>query len=214
MSGAAALPAMADGVFRQLGALTRQLHDTLRELGHTGSLQGSVQLLPDAKSRLEYIAQLTGEAADRVLGEVERAKSVQAEAAQALAGVAQRVALHQPAVPAALQSELQDYFAQARQQLSAVDASLTEIMLAQNFHDLTGQVIARVVSMAADLEAQLLALLVAQAAGAEAAATPADGNPAAADAPATLQGPVVDRSRADVVTSQSQVDDLLASMGF
>lgn len=227
MSADTAGPAMAAGVFRQLGALTRQLHDTLRELGHAGSLQGSVDLLPDATSRLRYIAQLTGQAADRVLGEVERAKGAQAQTALALDWIAQRLSLHAAAVPGAFQAELHEFLAQARQQQAAVDASLTEIMLAQDFHDLTGQVISRVVSMAAHLEAQLLSLLVAQAAvtGAppEAATTTSTTSghdrapPAAAAAPAPagdLQGPVIDRARTDVVTSQSQVDDLLASMGF
>jgi len=221
MSADAAAPVMADGVFRQLGALTRQLHDTLRELGHAGSLQGSVGLLPDAKSRLEYIAQLTGQAADKVLGEVERAKGAQAQAGQALDWISQRMALHGSSLPPAFQSELHEFLAQVRQQQTAVDASLTEIMLAQDFHDLTGQVISRVVSMAAHLEAQLLSLLVAQAAAAgtavdaDAGGTQRDAASVAPQpAPSELQGPVIDRARSDVVTSQSQVDDLLASMGF
>ena len=83
--------------------------------------------------------------------------------------------------------------------------------MAQDFHDLTGQVIARVVALAADLESQLLELLIQ---------TSPDPEQAPALAPVEtaqpkLAGPVVDpENTVDVVTSQSQVDDLLASLGF
>jgi len=88
-------------------------------------------------------------------------------------------------------------------------AHLTEIMMAQDFHDLTGQVIARVVNLAATIEDQLVQLLIQTA-------PPNAHVPAAAEAkPAHLQGPVVDpENTPDVVTDQSQVDDLLASLGF
>jgi len=87
---------------------------------------------------------------------------------------------------------------------------LTEIMMAQDFHDLTGQVIARVVNLANTIEQQLVQLLLQTAPPGVAPAAP---EPAARSE--ALQGPVVDaESRADVVTDQSQVDDLLASLGF
>ena len=76
-------------------------------------------------------------------------------------------------------------------------------MLAQDFHDLTGQVVAKVVALAIDLEASLVKLLV-QAAPVE--------PPRAADA--GLAGPQTGSGRADVVTSQGEVDELLASLGF
>ncbi|MFT5934422.1 MAG: chemotaxis protein CheZ, partial [Hydrogenophaga sp.] len=88
------------------------------------------------------------------------------------------------------------------------DARLTEIMLAQDFHDLTGQVVARVVQVAATIEEQLLALLLESAP----AGKPGQDHVLAS---APLQGPVVDsEGRTDVVTNQAQVDDLLASLGF
>ena len=89
------------------------------------------------------------------------------------------------------------------------DTHLTEIMMAQDFHDLTGQVIARVVNLAATIEKQLVQLLIQTA--------PPVTQVAQAPAPSRehLQGPVVDpKTATDVVTDQSQVDDLLASLGF
>jgi chemotaxis protein CheZ len=83
-------------------------------------------------------------------------------------------------------------------------------MMAQDFHDLTGQVIAKVVNLAATIEEQLVLLLL-QTAPPEAAAKAA---PPSEYVPA-LAGPVVDgQSNQEVVTDQSQVDDLLASLGF
>lgn len=104
-----------------------------------------------------------------------------------------------------------NYLQEVEEGTEQTNSHLTEIMMAQDFHDLTGQVIARVVALAADLESQLLELLI-------------QTSPDAAQAPALapveaaqpkLAGPVVDpENTADVVTSQSQVDDLLASLGF
>ena len=86
-----------------------------------------------------------------------------------------------------------------------IDQRLTEIMLAQDFHDLTGQVVARVVSLVMDLESSLLQVLVKGAAG------PAEPPPPAAG----LYGPqVITRGGADTLHSQREVDELLASLGF
>ena len=62
-------------VHHKIGQLTRQLHDSLNELGYADKLRGSMGELPDAQSRLSYIARLTGEAAEKVLGRVEQAKA-------------------------------------------------------------------------------------------------------------------------------------------
>ena len=98
-----------------------------------------------------------------------------------------------------------------------VDTHLTDIMMAQDFHDLTGQVVAKVVNLANDLETQLVKLLVQaappeQAHKVEAALTHTQD--AGAGEP-RLDGPVVNaEGRTDVVANQSEVDDLLASLGF
>ena len=86
-----------------------------------------------------------------------------------------------------------------------IDQHLTDIMMAQDFHDLTGQVVAKVVKLAGDLEDSLVKLLIQVA--------PPD-QVHKLD-PETLHGPVVDpTNRTDVVSNQGEVDDLLASLGF
>jgi chemotaxis protein CheZ len=190
-------------MFRKLGSITRQLHDALKELGYTDKLQGTVEQLPDAQSRLSYIARLTGEAAEKVLSQVEEGKKEQEQLAtrgRELADTIRRVPALAKAMPELLEWS-NDVVALAEK----TDQRLTEIMMAQDFHDLTGQVIARVVNLAGTIEEQLLALLLESA---------PSGQPGQ-DKAYELAGPVVSaEGRTDVVTNQQQVDDLLASLGF
>jgi len=195
--------AASPNMFHQLGTITRQLHDALKELGYTDKLKGSVDQLPDAQSRLSYIARLTGEAAEKVLGEVESAKSEQnelTERGRQLADTISRVPALAKAMP-----ELMEWSNDVVRLSEQTDARLTNIMMAQDFHDLTGQVIARVVQLAGTIEEQLLDLLL------QSAPTGQPGQDQAFE----LAGPVVNaEGRTDVVSNQQQVDDLLASLGF
>jgi chemotaxis protein CheZ len=195
-------------VHQKIGQLTRQLHDTLRELGLADKLQGTASELPDARSRLSYIARLTGEAAEKVLNRVDQAKSQHDHvAAQTKHMIALLVA---DPVAAVAKGHIMNFLTDLEKSNTEVDQHLTEIMMAQDFHDLTGQVIARVVNLATTIEEQLVQLLI-QTAPPEAQARV---QPAGVD-DVVLSGPVVDGGKSgDVVTDQSQVDDLLASLGF
>ena len=196
-------------VYHRLGAITRQLHDALNELGYAEKLKGTAEELPDAQSRLQYIARLTGEAAEKVLNRVDEAKAEQgkvSDMSRQLADTIKRV----PGLNAAM-PELVDWAQKIQASSEKTDHHLTEIMMAQDFHDLTGQVIAKVVNLAATIEEQLVLLLI-QTAPPDAAIKPP--TPHEAYVPA-LDGPVVNaEGNPDVVTDQSQVDDLLASLGF
>ena len=195
-------------VHQKIGQLTRQLHDTLRELGLAEKLQGTASELPDARSRLSYIARITGEAAEKVLNRVDQAKSQHDHvAAQTKHMIALLVA---DPVAAVAKGHIMNFLTDLEKSNTEVDQHLTEIMMAQDFHDLTGQVIARVVNLATTIEEQLVQLLI-QTAPPEAQARV---QPAGVD-DVVLSGPVVDGGKSgDVVTDQSQVDDLLASLGF
>lgn len=190
-------------VFHQLGTLTRQLHDTLTQLGVMPRLQNAAEGLPDARSRLHYIATKTGEAADRVLTSVDRAKAEQAGIAAATREVA--LALAFDPVGAVAGGTVMNYVRRVEAATGRIDGHLTDIMLSQDFHDLTGQVVAKVVSLAADLEDSLVRLVLQTA-------PPEQVHKAGSLA---LAGPVVDAALAgEVVTNQGEVDDLLASLGF
>ena len=195
----------APEVYQQLGQITRQLHDTLQQLGVMPKLQQSAQDLPDVRSRLSYIARKTGESADRVLTAVEQAKREH----QAIGAASKRMAQRCGADPARVlpAPEVLAFAGMVEAAATRIDLQLTDIMLAQDFHDLTGQVVAKVVSLVIDLEDSLLQLLMQ--------AAPAEVLPSAALAGGLLGDPVSARfAAAEVVSTQREVDELLASLGF
>ena len=198
-----ATPASTEQVFLQLGALTRLLHDTLQQLGVMPGLQIAADGLPDARSRLNYIAQKTAAAAEKVLNSVDSAKvEHHAIAAQTRELAA---ALTADPVRAVASGKVFNFVADVDARTARIDQHLTDIMLAQDFHDLTGQVVAKVVKLAGDLEDSLVKLLVQ-------VVPPEQREKVDAS---VLHGPVVNpECRAVVVADQGEVDDLLASLGF
>ena len=194
-------------VHQSIGVLTRQLHDALNGLGLTDKVKTWAGELPDAKSRLSYIARLTGDAAEKVLNQVDQAKAQH----DLITSETRRIAalIVKDPVAAVAKGHVMNFLTEVEGATLQADQHLTEIMMAQDFHDLTGQVIAKVVSLAANIEEQLVQLLIQTAPPVAAIKVPAGENRSA------LSGPVVDpEGSPDVVTRQSEVDDLLASLGF
>jgi chemotaxis protein CheZ len=197
-------------VFTRLGQLTRELHNSLRELGYDKALQDSARQIPDARQRLAYIVQMTEQAASRVLNATDIVKPLQEElltGAEGLGARWERMFANQLSVDEfkALAADTRGYFQMAPDRIGRTNEQLTEIMLAQDFQDLTGQVIRKVVDMVQGLEGQLLKVLI-EAIPAERRAEVSSG---------LINGPVINADgRSDVVTSQSQVDELLESLGF
>lgn len=209
--------ASADGapqeevVFNRLGHLARQLHDSLRGLGADKLLEDAAhKVIPDARQRLTYIAQMTEQAASKVLNAADIAKPVQDELmarSEAMSKRWDKMFANQLSVDEfkLLAADTRTYFAEAPPKLKITNDQLMEIMLAQDFQDLTGQVIKKIVDVVQNMETQLLSLLIE--------AMPEQRK---AEAPeGLLNGPVINADgRSDVVTNQSQVDDLLESLGF
>ena len=196
-------------VHQQIGALTRQLHDSLNGLGLTAKVQNWAGELPDAKSRLSYIARLTGEAAEKVLNQVDAAKAQHDFIASETRSIGQLIV--KDPVAAVAKGHVMNFIEDVDKASRAVDQHLTAIMMAQDFHDLTGQVIAKVVNLAATIEEQLVQLLIQTAPPDAVVKAP----PVHEHYTPALDGPVVKtEDNPDVVTNQSEVDDLLASLGF
>ena len=194
-------------VHQSIGVLTRQLHDALNGLGLMDKVKTLTGELPDAKSRLSYIARLTGDAAEKVLNQVDQAKAQH----DLITSETRRIAalIVKDPVAAVAKGHVMNFLTEVEGATLQADQHLTEIMMAQDFHDLTGQVIAKVVSLAANIEEQLVQLLIQTAPPVAAIKVPVGENRSA------LSGPVVDpEGSPDVVTRQSEVDDLLASLGF
>lgn len=203
MTTDSAANAASPEVFQKLGEMTRNLHDTLASLGFMPRLGEIADSLPDARSRLTYIAEKTGTAAEKVLNLVDQAKIEHDQIASETRRIAQAIVADP--VKAVASGGVMNFVEDVEAATIRIDRHLTEIMLAQDFHDLTGQVVARVVQLATDIEDQLVRLLLQTA--------PADQVHKVEQS--FLNGPVVNpEGRADVVTNQEQVDDLLASLGF
>lgn len=217
---AASAPASQEGLgcgginepyYSQIGQLTRKLHETLKQLGFDKSLEKAVDsMIPDARDRLAYIAALTQQAAERVLNATDVAKPIQEEleaTSTALAARWDSLFRNELSVDdfKQLVTETRGFLQNVPRMTSATNAQLMEIMMAQDFQDLTGQVIKKIIDMAKEMENELLKVLVES--------TPADKRPNLESG--LLNGPVVNaEGRADIVTSQAQVDELLESLGF
>jgi chemotaxis protein CheZ len=198
-------------VFNRVGQMARQLHDTLGALGYDKLLEKTVTALPDAKDRLAYIANLTEQAACKVLNATDIANPLQEEleAGASLLNAkwdalfANRMGVEDFKLLAA---ETRAFVKSAvPQRTAATKAQLMEIMMAQDFQDLTGQVIKKVIALAQDLESQLMGVLIETM----------PGDKRTESVQSLLNGPVINaEGRTDVVGSQQQVDDLLDSLGF
>jgi chemotaxis protein CheZ len=198
-------------IHNSIGLLTRQLHNALNGLGLIARVQDLAGEIPDAKSRLTYIARLTGEAAEKVLNRVEQAKAQN----EHIANEAYRLGelIIQDPVGAVAKGNVLNFMNDVDNSSKIIDQHLTEIMMAQDFHDLTGQVIAKVMALAANIEEQLVQLLI-QTAPMEMTTKETKPSETKPYQP-LLEGPFIQSDvNADVVTSQTEVDDLLASMGF
>lgn len=200
-----------EAVFNRLGHMARSLHDTLRELGYDKLLEQTVTALPDAKDRLAYVANLTEQAACRVLNATDIAGPLvdEIESGASELGARWDKAFGNQLGVAEFKQLAEETRAYLKDQLPtrtrATHAQLTEIMMAQDFQDLTGQVIKKVVLLAQELEAGLMGALI-------------DVLPATRrteEVANLMNGPVVNaEGRSDVVVNQEQVDDLLDSLGF
>ena len=198
-------------VMSRIGGLTRQLHDALRELGYDRPLEKTAAAIPDARDRLDYVVKMTEQAAVRALNAIEAAQPIQ----DRLGSQAERLDVQwnklfdkQLSLEQfkALVADTRDYLADVPKQTRATNAHLLEIMMAQDFQDLTGQVIKKITALAQNMEQQLVHLLVDMA---------PDKKMREDIDPGLLNGPVVNADgRSDVVTNQDQVDDLLESLGF
>ena len=197
-----------DQFLARIGHMTRSLHDNLRGLGFDRLLEKAASDMPDARDRLEYVAMMTEKAAQRVLNATETAGPMQDRIGDGAATLATEwktvtEGAFQEADYRALAEKTQLYLNTTRDDVSQTKQQLLDIMMAQDFQDLTGQVIKRVTELAHNIESQLVQLLV-------------DYSPAEAkrEDNGLLNGPQINPVGKDVIANQSQVDDLLESLGF
>ena len=197
-------------MYDQIGQLTRKLHDTMQSMGYDKSLESMADVIPDAKDRLAYIANLTESAADKVLNATDAAKPIQdalESSAVSLSAKWEQLFANQLSVSEfrQLAEETRQFMAGVPGQTQATNTQLMEIVMAQDFQDLTGQVIKKMMEMFKAIEQELVSFLIAYSPSVKKVEVDTG----------LLNGPVVNaEGRNDVVTNQQQVDDLLESLGF
>ncbi|SCK60134.1 chemotaxis protein CheZ [Variovorax sp. HW608] len=200
----------AEQLLGRIGQLTRQLREGMRELGLDKQVEKAAQAIPGARDRLNYVAETTERAAHRALNAIDIAQPLQEGLATDAKGLSQRwdewfkdpIELDHARQ---LVMDTREYLGDVPQKASAINAQLMEILMAQDFQDLTGQVIKKMMEVVNEVETQLLQVLIDN--------SPAEKRQEIASN-SLLNGPQIKPGSADAVTDQSQVDDLLASLGF
>ena len=195
-------------MYERLGGIVRLLHDSLRELGYDKALTEASSQINDAQDRLEYVASLTEQAANKVLNTLDEgmpAQDVLSKQAKAMDTrwndlFAGKLSLDEFK---ALAGDSRQFAQQVAEATEAEKARLLEIMMAQDFQDITGQLIKKVVTITKAVEQELAELLRDNA-------PPAVREKLAAKPAPLMSGP----SAPSVALDQDNVDDLLADLGF
>ncbi len=199
----------AEQLLTRIGQLTRLMLESMRELGLDKGIARAAEAIPDARDRLNYVAKMTERAAERALNAVDLAQPIQDKLSVQASELSQRwntwsatgAALGDAAQ---LVSDTRSYLSEVPLQTQATSAQLMEIMMAQDFQDLTGQVIKKMMDLIKEMETQLLQLLVDN--------TPEEKRQEVGGG--LLNGPRIKAGAPDTLDDQAQVDDLLASLGF
>ena len=179
----------------RIGSLTRMLRDSLRELGLDQAIAEAAEAIPDARDRLDYVVQMTAQAAERALNSVEASQPHQDAMEKGAKALTQRWDewFENPielANARELVTDTRQFLGDVPGHTSFTNAQLLDIMM----------------DVIQEIERQLLMVLLENIP--EPAARPKRENES------LLNGPQLDASKAGVVASQDQVDDLLDSLGF
>lgn len=196
-------------VLSRIGHMTRALHESLRGLGLDKLIEKAASDIPDARDRLDYVARLSEQAAKKVLDATDAAGPLQDAIETRSTGLSKgwQALLDQGASEAEWREMAMRTIASLDESAACAVATrgeLMNIMMAQDFQDLTGQVIGRITGIAQNLEKQLVQVLI-DFAPSEIKRELDNG---------LLNGPQIKPTGNDVVANQGQVDDLLDSLGF
>ena len=200
-------------LFQELGKITREIHESINAFNDD---QRVVELteeeIPDAKERLNYIVTKTEQAAHRTMTGAEAAMEVIDEFTDSAVAIQQRWQEFRTRKLSkteflSLSDDIDEFLTSIQPESDKVRSKMTDIMMAQDYQDLTGQMIKQVISMVQEVEEKLVRLVAISGAKLSTDEKHSDGTMAHGP-----QLPTADK--AEVATSQDEVDDLLASLGF
>ncbi|MEQ3652105.1 MAG: protein phosphatase CheZ [Glaciecola sp.] len=209
-------------LFSEVGKLTRQLHDSLNSFQVDERIANLTQdEIPDAQSRLTYVIEETEKAANATMDAVEKSMPLAEGLNERLISIApewQKLMGRQIELGEfkSLCVEMDKLISDATHDSATLNSLLTEVLMAQGYQDLTGQVIRRVIELVKEVEDSLVSMLTAFGDASE--KKQHEDNPQSSKKDTDTvkaEGPIIDaETRDDVVSGQDDVDDLLSSLGF
>lgn len=186
--------------YQEVGTLTRGLHEALKAFGkdvqHSIHAEGKGLDLADASESLDYVVGLTEKNAHQTLDRVDRALSILNDLEE---------------------KELSEC---TLKNVASLRSELTEIMVSQEYQDVAGQLIRKVMMLLSNVEMHLVQLMdmaatVERLGGASKVAQTSLSDEEAKEKAIAAEGPQVrGKDSPDVVTEQDDVDELLSSLGF
>lgn len=203
-------------MFQNVGKLTRQLHDSMAGFSMDSKITTLTENeIPDAKERLQYVISMTEQAANQTLNVVEELLPVSQQLNQQAVNLSEKwdrfLDKEMPFEEFKnMAGEITQYFIQAKAEINNVQSGLNDILMAQGFQDVTGQIIKRVIDLVCDVETSMVELIRMMGGQNGKTAQKKITEP-------ELPGPVVpgiDDKKGEAVTNQDEVDDLLSSLGF
>ena len=205
-------------LFAEVGKLTRQLHDALNNFQLDERIAGLANDdIPDAQTRLTYVIEETEKAANTTMDAVETCMPIAESLSQRIESIEpewKKLMTRQIELGEfkALCMEIDAMFNASSDDAAKLTGLLTEVLMAQGYQDLTGQVIRRVIDLVKEVEDSLVNMLtVFGEKEGQPKASVKSKQPDAVEA----EGPIINaEERDDVVQGQDDVDDLLSSLGF
>ena len=201
-------------LFLEVGRLTRELHEAINSFLLDARLaEMTTTEIPNAKERLNYVITMTQQAADRSLTAVEKSVPLVRDLEKNSGIMLVEWEKHRARILKKNDfKELSDcllgFLNQTKLDSNILQQNLSEVLMAQAFQDLTGQIISKVISLVQDVEEKLI-MLVRITGGKQ------EGKDKDHQDPNLLEGPGVPGiDQGEQMTSQDDVDDLLSSLGF
>lgn len=202
-------------LFEEVGKLTRQLHSALMDFQVDTRLAELANTeIPDAKQRLNYVIDMTEQAANKTMDAVEEclplANALTANLQQVMPSwdklMRRDIALSEFKI---LCHDVQDLMSRSEHDSNRLRELLNQILMAQDFQDLTGQMIRRVIDLVMEVENNLVSMLTVFG------EQPLVESQSPQQNSIEAEGPIMNAElRQDVVAGQDEVDDLLSSLGF
>lgn len=204
-------------LFEEIGKLTRELHNSLNNFHFDSRLNDLATAdIPDAKERLNFVIDRTEEAANKTMDVVESIFPVVGNIQQQINSVNPlwHKLMHNDLDVGefkALCRDIDVLLTTTEKETSKIHGLMTDVLMAQDFQDLTGQIIRKVIDLVCEVEDSLINMLTAF--GMASKQEPSNYLPKLGEN--LVEGPIVNPgNRKDVVSDQHDVDDLLSSLGF